>query len=681
MVEDAIHTRRRYVASGRVGNRWNGRLSLAGAIIVALTLQQGIGVAPTVGAAFDTLGSVIPDTVTTADSAGVTTPDSAAAIDTSLAVPPPGPPPVQFRYSVFDSVLHSEYLFRHSYTLDNFLEFEPGFILGRYGPIGKSTVLSRYSFGRGRCRLYLNDTPVNDPQNDVAPLPQLPVSGLGVLLESAAVDDVYPPDGGLEGRMRIVEAAPAPSEPTTFLELSKSTRRNLRQRRLWFASMNDKMGLEFGYDEILNDGYSFDGRQLESDDFLNGADYGSTHSRFLTVNFRGQLPGGDKYKFSLRRFVSDSIGDLHTADAEQRLAGHLANVSAEIGEVRLNLFSRSYDAADRPSATAALDSNTVNLTGAAYLNWRLSQSPRRSLTLGGGFENIQSKQDVGGAESYDTVRKSSAWFTAVSTLGGGVTTRLHLSAENYAELTTGFGGSFSAMRGFGRNVVDLYVSRAYRMPNLGELFLPAHPGGTVDTVIISGNQDVDDEFGWEVGGRITTHVGPLTNELRFLALRVHRPIDFLPTKVNGEDWLLAQNGDRQAAGVVEDRIRLDTMLKSFELDMTGSVAWTGGERTGYFQTAPRWDAHASLRFGRSIFQATSALYVGLDYTYRGNRKTVSGGGLPSYNLLNLKLDGRLLKAQLYFMVMNALDEKYQTIEGYLMTPRTFVYGIAWQLFD
>ncbi len=681
MVEDAIHTRRRYVASGRVGNRWNGRLSLAGAIIVALTLQQGPGVAPTAGATIDTLGVATPDSVATADSAGVTMPDSSAAIDTSLVVPLPGPPPVQFRFSVFDSTPHSEYLLRHSFTLDNFLEFEPGFILGRYGPIGKSTVLSRYSFGRGRCRLYLNDIPVNDPQNDVAPLPLLPVSGLGLLLKNAAVDDVHPPDGGLEGRMRIVEAAPSPSEPRTFLELSKSTRRNLRQRRLWFASMNDKIGLDFAYDELLNDGYSFDGRQLESDDFLNGAEYGSTHSRFLTVNFRGQMPGGDKYKFSLRRFVSDSIGDLRTADAEQRLAGHLANVLAEIGEVRLNLFSRSYDAADRPSAAGALDSNTVNLTNAAYLSWRLSQSPRRSLTLGGGFENIQSKQDVGGADSYDTVRKSSAWFSAVSALGGGVTTRLHLSAENYAELTTGFGGSFSAMRGFGRNVVDLYVSRAYRMPNLGELFLPAHPGGTVDTVIISGNQDVDDEFGWEVGGRITTRVGPLTNELRFLALRVHRPIDFLPTKVNGEDWLLAQNGDRQAAGVVEDRIRFDTMLKSYELDMTGSVAWTGGERTGYFQTAPRWDAHASLRFGRSIFQTTSALYVGMDYTYRGNRKTVSGGRLPSYNLLNLKMDGRLLNAQLYFMVMNALDEKYQTIEGYLMTPRTFVYGIAWQLFD
>jgi hypothetical protein len=212
--------------------------------------------------------SVAADTsITTADSAAV-----AALIVPEFVVP-------VFGYSRFDTVSKPLYLLRHAYSLDNFMEHEPGFMLGRYGPIGKSTVQSRYSFGRGRCNVLLNDTPVNDPQNGVAPLPHLPVSGLGVLLKGAGAGDRGMGGDGMEGWLGIEEELPPPLEPATFLEVSKSSKRNLRQRRVWFASMQGNIGLDFGYDEILNDGYSFDARQLDSPDFLSGQDYGRAHSR------------------------------------------------------------------------------------------------------------------------------------------------------------------------------------------------------------------------------------------------------------------------------------------------------------------------------------------------------------------------------------------------------------------
>jgi len=164
-------------------------------------------------------------------------------------------------------------------------------------------------------------------------------------------------------------------------------------------------------------------------------------------------------------------------------------------------------------------------------------------------------------------------------------------------------------------------------------------------------------------------------------LNVHRPISFVDTAVDGERWLVAQNGSKENAGVIEDRVRIDARPGSFELLLSGSVAWAGGDRDSYFLAVPEWESHASFRFGRGFFKETSALYVGLDYTFRSDRETLHGGNLPAYHLLNVKLDGRLLSAHLYLMVMNVLDEQYQTIEGYLMTPRTWVYGLTWKIFD
>ena len=87
------------------------------------------------------------------------------------------------------------------------------------------------------------------------------------------------------------------------------------------------------------------------------------------------------------------------------------------------------------------------------------------------------------------------------------------------------------------------------------------------------------------------------------------------------------------------------------------------------------------RVGRNLFEATSALYFGAEYAYRGEQRSPTGGVLPSYYVVNFKLDARLLDAQMYLLLLNAFDESYQTEAGYLMTPRTFVYGLAWTLFE
>jgi hypothetical protein len=607
--------------------------------------------------------------------------DTTAAAGDSLSVKPPVAHPPVFRDTRFDSIPYPSYLHRHSYTLDNYLEFEPGFFLGRYGPIGKSIVLSRYGFGRGRCAVYLNNTLINDPQNGVAPLPHFPVSGLGVLLEASAAGGMLLGSGSMEGRIRAVEALPAPDQPTTFLELSKSTQRNLRQRRVWFSSMRGKIGLDFGYDEILNDGYSFDARQLDSPNYVFGEDYGESHSRYITLNLRGELPSGDHYKFSVRRFQADSNGDLVSSESEQAYSGYLAAVEATLGRVDLNIYSRGFDATTWPQTNEPPDSNTVNLAAAAFVDVHLVRAGRRTVSIGGGYENIDWIQNVGESSGVGKLRKWTARLSAVSHVGGDVVARVQLSGVTHVGMRSGWGGSLVVDRPFGRHNLALDLRRGYRMPNLGELFLPPHAGTTAPGVTIAGNRYLDSEYGWEAGGRLTSRFGPLTNELRGFTLWVNRPIAFDYTSVEGSTWLVAQNGGEVAAAVIEDRLRVDARLKGFDLLFSGSGSYTDADRESYFVAAPRWNAHASFRFGRSIFQKTSALFVGLDYTYRSKRNTTGGGGLPAYQVLNVKLDGRLLNASMYLMLMNVFNEDYQTIDGYLMTPRTLVYGLSWKIFD
>jgi len=558
------------------------------------------------------------------------------------------------------------------------MEHEPGFVLGRFGPIGKDVLLSRYGFGSGRAEVLFDDVPVNDPQNDVAPLADLPVSGMGMLLEGAATGAPLVTPGGLEGRVRVVEAEPNPVQPSTFIEASKGTN-DLRQRRVWFGTMQGSAGLDLGYDELLNEGYGFDARSLEGEPYLSDTDYGKCRARYLTMNVRGKLAAGDAYRFSFRRFTASSQGDLVSSSSRQERDGHLAVMAVDLGRFRLRLFSRGHDAEFLPTPESAPDSSTSNLTGAGSVHVRLLGDRDGALSLGVGFEEIHSSQIVGGAESHPLLRRSTASLVAERALPGRFSSRVELCGTSPQGMTGGWGGEVAVAKEIGPHAIGVYAGRRYRMPNLGELFLPAH--GSSSGYTLSGNRYLEPERGGEVGGRLTIRLGPLVNELRVLAIRVENPIMYLPRSVSGQSWRVAENAASERMGVVEDRVRLEAHAGGFLISAAASAAWTTGDRETYFRAVPETDVFGSVRVGRELFKATSALSVGADYAHRSSRSGFTGGALSAYHVFDFKAEGRLLDANMYVVLLNAFDEGYETIDGYLMTPRTFVYGISWRLFD
>ena len=132
------------------------------------------------------------------------------------------------------------------------------------------------------------------PMFTASTLPLFPTTTINHLVFNLSSPDVMHGRAGLEGSVDVVELQPLPDQPFTAFELSKGTN-DLRQRRVRFASPRSRVGIDLGYDELLNDGYPYDPE-------TGGVDFGRSVSRFQTMNLRGELPSGESYFFSFRWF-------------------------------------------------------------------------------------------------------------------------------------------------------------------------------------------------------------------------------------------------------------------------------------------------------------------------------------------------------------------------------------------
>ncbi|HEU4929868.1 MAG TPA: hypothetical protein VFU38_08555, partial [Candidatus Krumholzibacteria bacterium] len=276
-----------------------------------------------------------------------------------------------------DRVVRSAYLRRHAFSLDHFLEFEPGGFVVRRGPIGSDASYSRWGIGRGRAMLRLNGIPLNDPQNDIAPLVHIPTSGLGVLSMSRESGVPW-----IEGLLDIDEL-PAPSgRPSTFVELSKGDNA-VRQRRVRFSSQESKVGVDLAYDEVLNNGYDFDA----SDQIPYLVDYGRARSRNSTIVLRGNPDEAARFDAGVRNFTSSTQGDLESNVSEGRKTGHVLWVGAGLADTRLVLYGRG-------NSSSVPDSSTESESVGGFAEWS-SGGPRESrLALRAGIERTDAFQDV-----------------------------------------------------------------------------------------------------------------------------------------------------------------------------------------------------------------------------------------------------------------------------------------------
>jgi hypothetical protein len=337
----------------------------------------------------------------------------------------------------------------------------------------------------------------------------------------------------------------------------------------------------------------------------------------------------------------------------------------------VTLFERGYEA-------TYPDSQTVNQTTAAYASVYLLSGPRRSLVVEAGFEDIQATERVGGGESFPSVAKSVAGVEGVARLPLGIGVRVSASGADYHDVVSQWGGGVEVERVGSRFRAGGVLRRSFRMPNLGELYLPAHAHGGVT---VAGNKYLDAEYALEGGAGAALTLGRVTNEVRWTSLRVTDPVMPRSSARDSLTWVTPMNTAEASMQFLEDRLRVDLSVRGVEFVCEGAVVVGDGDRVGFFRSTPRLRTFASARVGGRLFKGSSALYAVAEYMHQDERTDFAGNALGAYEVLNLSLDARLVDARLYLAFLNVLDERYRTDGNFLMTPRTFVYGIAWTLWE
>jgi hypothetical protein len=505
--------------------------------------------------------------------------------------------------------------------------------------------------------------PLNNPENDVAPLVHTATSGLGRLRTEGGARFADAP--WVEGSLHLDEAPAPESRPNTFVELSKGTN-DLRQRRVRFSSEEGVAGLDLAYDEVLNDGYQFDASESVPDE----PNYGKARSRGAAIVLRG-TPAEASYAFGVRRYRASTTGDLTGAAREATTDGHLLWLDAGVGAARVVAYGRGYTSSDP-------DSQSTNETVGGIVGWDAVPLRRATVSAAARVERTRSTVDVGERASASLTQVT---LTAAGGWRVGASTDLFVdvSAAGDDEVSFAWGATARLRQQAGASAFAASARRSFRLPNLGERYLPAH---VRDGRTLAGDAGLDAELAWEAGLEWEVSGRGVVNRVRAAWIRSADEIAFRPRAVGSETWRVAgnANGDRSMR-FFEERLQADVGIGPLRARLGGSVLYTTGDRAEAFASVPELMTTATALIGGEMFEATSALYVGGEFIHVDERVDFGGAALPSFDVLNLLLEGRLLDARLYLKYLNALDQVYRTEGDYLMTPSTLAYGIEWTLFD
>ncbi|HEU4366339.1 MAG TPA: hypothetical protein VFT13_12850, partial [Candidatus Krumholzibacteria bacterium] len=504
----------------------------------------------------------------------------------------------------FDAVPRAEYLRAHAFSLDHYLEFAPGGVVVRRGPIGSVAAWSRWGIGRGRGALSINGVSFNNPESGVAPWVDVATSGLGRL----DFDTGARAPSWIEGSVDLVGAPPSPSRPSTYIELSKGAN-DVRQRRVHFGSEQGRVGIELSYDEVLDDGYAFDATGVIGD----VPDFGKARSRNSAIVLRGSPDERADFTFGVRRFESTTSGDIGDRIAEGRRDGHLAWLDAAAGGARVTVYGRGFK-------SAGPDSQAVNETSGIALDTGVGGS-EREIHVRVAVEETSFSQDVG-AGSAGRLLGGNGVVSTHSRLGSLVEVFASGSAAGDDESDLVWGATAGVRRVAPRYLVSAQAGRSGRLPTLAERYLPAHDR---DGRVVSGDAGVDPEHAFEVRGDWEQRTAALVNRVRVSWVTAGRHIAFRPRAVGNETWRVAANsGVSPSMLFAEERFHTEFRTGPLRTLADGSVLLSSGDRVDAFASVPELQANASLLVGGEMFGGTSALYVGAEYLHMDERADYDG---------------------------------------------------------
>ncbi len=621
---------------------------------------------------------------------------------------------------------------RHPWSVLRALGELPGWTWTRSGPPGFEAGASRLGAGAGRARVTLDGVPLNDPVDGRAPLADLPLAGLGAMrvgpagawdgdgVAASGADaggtfrpgDAFalPGPAGLdpEGVVRLEGNAPPERVPLAAFDLSTGDHA-LRQRRVRFASVDSRFGVDMGYDELLIDGYGFDARgQLGR----GVAGYGSARSRHTAMRLRGRL-GRAAWVMGFRRWVGDTRGDLVASARSTHRSGHVARFGVRTARAALQAWDVGFDR-DAPDSTTASSRRGVALSwrsgevgegagapgapggpgGAdapSSAGGRAPVATARPGEAGGerayghgdapgidarvAVEELVADMRWGAAHARADVRRASAHVT-MRARGARGRLRATIAAALDDDGTSGWGGVVGLSRGRRGRRAWLEVARGFRVPSLMERAAPAHAAGAR---ILRGGGDPGAETVDEVRGGLMLGRARLRAALSAGAMRSRDVIGPRPTSTPGERRYAAGGGD--ALGWLDVDVATRVRLGGLDAGVEAGVVVAGGADSGWFAGVPRVRTVVRARIGRPMFRASSALYADVSVAHTGARTDALGTRHDAFTTIDVWASGRLIDAHLYLGIVNLLDVRATTLGDALIPPRTLVYGLSWTIFD
>jgi len=186
---------------------------------------------------------------------------------------------------------------------------------------------------------------------------------------------------------------------------------------------------------------------------------------------------------------------VESPTSQGKKSGHVAWAGMGIGSTRAVIYGRGYDSA-RP------DSATTNESVGGTMSWNV-QSGGQTLHMFAQGERTNATQDVGSAGAKSELTQGNAGASTELTRGGFALFGHGVVGGDMRTMAWGAGAG--VRRDIPLGDVTVFGQRTFRMPTIGERYLPVH---VRDAFLLSGTQTIDPETADvpAAGGSGTFHV-------------------------------------------------------------------------------------------------------------------------------------------------------------------------------
>jgi hypothetical protein len=547
---------------------------------------------------------------------------------------------------------------RNIHTLDDIIELLPGVALWREGPDDARDGFSIDGRGSRGMNLLVNGLPCVDGYTMESLTRFLPLSRLRRVEVVYSGSPCFSGDLSSRGFINVVLEEDGREGPTSAVDFTYGAA-NRRARRAWFATPRAHVSAAVAYDEYLQDAVEaylpIPGRLLGKDDM-----------RSILAELSMRTADGDEVVFRLHRFEDTYVGTAYSAAEDARRSGFESEMSARHRGLSLSLTQRVLDLSRVVGAEHEEIAAGSERTVAGRARWQGGLGAL-SIRAFAAAERAEFREDLVGTRFEPTVSRVEGGLTVGGFAPSRVTWRLGGFGGDHGAVGRYAGAEIAIAKGWSDRVSqDVIVARRLRVPSAQELFQRTPPG----TITAAGDPDLSCETADE------------------LSIGLRLPAVSLSVFGRDERSLIVLSGDtarvyRPAGSGKVAGVRAGCRGARTILGVDCSLAVDGEgypERGALGAGVPEYRLRGSARLARRVFSETELLSIVIDSELAGARRWPEAT-LGAYHVLDAAACLTIMSARVSFEYKNILNERYETIPGYTMSPAHWIIGVFWELFD